>query len=267
MSFQTQIVKSSTFKFVHFKSIVHINFSLFVHARLKVTKKLVSSKLKPAVIQPVTKTLKIIMLSEEGDVRLPAQIPECHHKQLQKLHDSMLLRCKSRDTRTVTLASLQLVVLSKFLVIGGQFHRGLQDIIRAGSGLPVHSHELGLEDQSGPSGDLRRGAIVAIAKLGRDLQLPLLPDAHSEDTLVPALDHGALSELEVQRLPSAVALVEQRPVGECAAVVDAHLVSLVRLQLAALGLEFHPNLELRHRFLRFRLDCDRSYRHTDNGHH
>jgi hypothetical protein len=142
--------------------------------------------------------------------------------------------------------------VSKFHVLGLEVAEEVgHDVVGARAGSPVHGDELRVEDERRSGGDAQRDALVAVGELGRDLQLPLLPDAHAEDALVPALDDGALAELEVQRLASLVAVAELRPVRKRPAVVHAHEVALVRLELTPLRLEFHPDPELGHFLLHF----------------
>ena len=52
--------------------------------------------------------------------------------------------------------------------------------------LSLNLEQLDLEDQRGISWDLGRGATGAISQVRWDDQLPLLSNAHSKQTLVPA---------------------------------------------------------------------------------
>ena len=54
------------------------------------------------------------------------------------------------------------------------------------------------------------------------IELPLAADLHAGDSLVPAGDHPALAEGELERHASVDARVELRSVGEPAGVVDDH---------------------------------------------
>jgi hypothetical protein len=66
----------------------------------------------------------------------------------------------------------------------------------------------------------------AVARLGLDCECPLLARAHAQDSLVPALDHLALADVERQRLTAVVGCVEFGAVGlEGTAVVDVDFVA------------------------------------------
>src|SRR5688572_2042774 len=68
--------------------------------------------------------------------------------------------------------------------------------------------------------DHAAAAVLAVGERGRDGELALAADPHAFDALVPALDHVARAEREVERVAARAARVELLPVGEPADVVD-----------------------------------------------
>src|SRR3546814_1044827 len=62
--------------------------------------------------------------------------------------------------------------------------------------------------QGGVGRDDATVAARTIGKIWRDQQGPLAADLHVGDTLVPALDHLAVAELELERLAALVGAVE-----------------------------------------------------------
>lgn len=96
-----------------------------------------------------------------------------------------------------------------------------------------NADKLSLEDEHrvGRDGAHSSGAV---ARLGLNCEQPLLARAHAQDTLVPALDHLALADVERQRLAALVGLVEFRAVGlESAAVVDVDFVACLGFSICS----------------------------------
>lgn len=77
---------------------------------------------------------------------------------------------------------------------------------------------------------------LAVAELGGDDESPLLANAHFEETLLPALDHLAGANGDLERPAAVVGSVELLVGGlQLSAVVDADAVALDRLALALDG--------------------------------
>mgnify|MGYP007079340028 FL=1 len=57
-----------------------------------------------------------------------------------------------------------------------------------------------------------------------DSQLALLANLHSQQTFIPALDHLASTNREVERSTTVIAGVELSAISECALVVDIDVV-------------------------------------------
>jgi hypothetical protein len=64
----------------------------------------------------------------------------------------------------------------------------------------VDAEQEDVKDEGGAAGDDVADAGLAVGHVGRDDQSPLLADAHAQDTGVPALDHLADAQREVERL-------------------------------------------------------------------
>src|SRR6476661_7733576 len=91
-------------------------------------------------------------------------------------------------------------------------------------------HEVDDEDQRLSGGDGAAGAAVAVAQVGRDGELAPTADLHAGDALVPALDHSAGAEGEVERSTAVPRRVELLPGRERPArVVGAHRAAGRRL--------------------------------------
>jgi hypothetical protein len=91
-----------------------------------------------------------------------------------------------------------------------------------------NANKLSLKDEHRVGGDGTHGS-GAIARLGLDCECPLLARAHAQNSLVPALDHLALANVERQRLAAVVGCVEFGAVGlEGTAVVDVDFVACER---------------------------------------
>lgn len=73
------------------------------------------------------------------------------------------------------------------------------------------AEELHFKDQGGAWWDDAAGTALAVRKVGRDGELAFLALAHANDALVPALDHLATAQLELEGLVAIVAGV--KPVG------------------------------------------------------
>merc|ERR1719494_275396 len=87
-------------------------------------------------------------------------------------------------------------------------------------------NQLDFKVESSSTRDDVTSTLVSIAKSRRDDQLPLLTDAHAQDSLVPALDHLTNSDLELERLASVVTRVELGSRLEGANVVNGEHVSV-----------------------------------------
>merc|ERR1740123_1111594 len=98
---------------------------------------------------------------------------------------------------------------------------------------------LDVEDQGGVGRDVWRSSSRAVAKLGRDDELPLAADLHPQDSEVPALDDLPGPQLELERLPVLEA-VKPLVVGlQSSFVVHPHHVAWLALRPA-------PFLQLLH---------------------
>lgn len=97
--------------------------------------------------------------------------------------------------------------------------------------------ELDVEDQCGVARDVGRGTASAVGQVGRAGQPPLLSDLHAYNSLVPSLDHLALSELEGEWLALCVR-VEDFAVGQLADVAHAGLLPLLGYRAVSLLLDF-----------------------------
>jgi hypothetical protein len=94
-----------------------------------------------------------------------------------------------------------------------------------------NANKLGLEDEHRVGRDGAHGS-GAVARLGLDCECPLLARAHAQNSLVPALDHLALANVERQRLAAVVGCVEFGAVGlEGTAVVDVDFVACLEVSI------------------------------------
>lgn len=74
--------------------------------------------------------------------------------------------------------------------------------------LPFDLHQFRFEDQCRSAGNLVPSSGTAVAQLRRDNQLALLALAHTEQSLVPSLDHLSAAQREGQRLATRNTAVE-----------------------------------------------------------
>ena len=85
----------------------------------------------------------------------------------------------------------------------------------------VDPDKLNIEDERGIRRDVRRRAVLAIPVRGRARELRFLADAHLHHPLVPALDHLADADRELERrLEEACARMEHRIVRDEKQSVD-----------------------------------------------
>lgn len=77
-----------------------------------------------------------------------------------------------------------------------------------GSGAILDINKLNLKSQGRLGGDQLTCALVSVAEVRGDDELPLLPNAHVQQTLLPSLDHLTNADLELERLATVVARVE-----------------------------------------------------------
>src|SRR5690606_6854780 len=94
----------------------------------------------------------------------------------------------------------------------------------------VHRHQVADEDERLARGDHRRGAHVAVAEGGGDVEAAAATDPHALDALVPAADDLADAELEAQRLAAVPGGVELLAGG----VGDADVVHVDHVAAAGL---------------------------------
>ena len=64
----------------------------------------------------------------------------------------------------------------------------------------LHFHQLNFEDQGGIWRDYSAGAGRAVSQLRRDEQFACAADLHASDALIPALDHRAVAQGELEWL-------------------------------------------------------------------
>jgi hypothetical protein len=94
-----------------------------------------------------------------------------------------------------------------------------------------NANKLGLEDEYRVGRDGAHGS-GAVARLRLDCECPLLARAHAQNSLVPALDHLALANVERQRLAAVVGCVEFGAVGlKGTAVVDVDFVACLEVSI------------------------------------
>jgi len=80
-------------------------------------------------------------------------------------------------------------------------------------------HELDVEMEN-RVGRNRTLSTATVAFLGRNGELPLLPDAHPINPLLPTLDHHAQAKLELDRLAPLVARIKLGAISERTDVVN-----------------------------------------------
>src|SRR5215471_17482226 len=68
----------------------------------------------------------------------------------------------------------------------------------------------------------------AVTELRRDHELSFSADLHSDDALIPTLDHLAAADLEVERFAGVARAVELPTVHERARVVDGNIIAGLR---------------------------------------
>jgi len=115
----------------------------------------------------------------------------------------------------------------------------LEDI--GGSGAILDVNQLNLEGQAGLGGDELTSALVTVSEVRGDDEFPLLSHAHVQKTLLPALDHLANANLELERLSPVVAGIELcASCREGAGVV--HREHIMRLRNSVAYIRFEKDL-------------------------
>lgn len=100
----------------------------------------------------------------------------------------------------------------------------------------VEGQQLHLEDERGTGRDHGRVAALAVGVLVGQRELGDLALAHLGDALIPAADHLAGAQLELERATAVAARVELGAVGERAHVVHGHgLAGLGEVHAVAAG--------------------------------
>src|SRR4051812_747859 len=79
---------------------------------------------------------------------------------------------------------------------------------RASRSRSAHADQVHDEHERLARADHAARAALAVREVGRDRQAPAAPDLHAGDALVPAADHLAAAELELERVPAVPGRVE-----------------------------------------------------------
>ena len=96
--------------------------------------------------------------------------------------------------------------------------------------------ELDLEDQPRVRGDGRRTSAGAVSEIRWDAEATFAPDLHADDALIPALDHFALADRELEWVAAVIVrAVELRAVHQRPGVLDVHRVTGPRRAAGAGG--------------------------------
>src|SRR4029450_10757778 len=104
-------------------------------------------------------------------------------------------------------------------------HAGPGRLGPVASGVRGDAEQLDLEDERGAGRDHPAGPALAVPQVSGDDELALAADLHRRHALVPAADHTAPADGELERLTAIERAVELRPVLEPPGVVHADRIA------------------------------------------